>query len=56
MAIQEFGVLSGFAVNPDSIERLPILKKIEVADRKVVLYLDEVCMIIVEVNLAQQIM
>ncbi|KAL5016384.1 hypothetical protein ScPMuIL_005973 [Solemya velum] len=42
MAIQEFGVLSGFAVNPDSIERLPILKKIEVADRKVVLYLDEI--------------
>ncbi|KAL5017642.1 hypothetical protein ScPMuIL_007231 [Solemya velum] len=42
MAIQEFGVLSGFAVNPDSIERLPILKKIEVADRKIVLYLDEI--------------
>ncbi|KAL5008096.1 hypothetical protein ScPMuIL_013677 [Solemya velum] len=42
MAIQEFGVLSGFAVNPDSIERLPILKKIEVADRKVVLYFDEI--------------
>ncbi|KAL5015784.1 hypothetical protein ScPMuIL_005373 [Solemya velum] len=42
MAVEEFGVPSGFAVNLDSIERFSILKKTEVADRKIVLYFDEI--------------
>ncbi|KAL5016375.1 hypothetical protein ScPMuIL_005964 [Solemya velum] len=42
MAVEEFGVPSGFEVNLDSIGRLSILKKIEVEDRKIVLYFDEV--------------
>ncbi|KAL5016374.1 hypothetical protein ScPMuIL_005963 [Solemya velum] len=42
MAVEEFGVPSGFEVNLDSIGRLSILKKIEVEDRKIVLYFDEI--------------
>jgi len=42
MAVQEIGVPSGFTADPESIDDIPVLKKIETADRKVILYFDEV--------------
>ncbi|KAK3764291.1 hypothetical protein RRG08_012456, partial [Elysia crispata] len=41
MAVQEIGVPSGFSVSPEAITQLDILKRIEVQNKKVVLYFDQ---------------
>ncbi|KAK3768403.1 hypothetical protein RRG08_048500, partial [Elysia crispata] len=42
MAVQEIGVPSGFSVSPEAITQLDILKRIEVQNKKVVLYFDQI--------------
>ncbi|CAG5136701.1 unnamed protein product [Candidula unifasciata] len=42
MAIQEFGIPSGFKFDIDSFRQIDILKKIEFEDRKVVFYFDKI--------------
>ncbi|XP_012945936.1 CD109 antigen [Aplysia californica] len=42
MAVAEVGVPSGFSVDPDLISDNTLLKRIEVEDRKVILYFDEI--------------
>ncbi|XP_063437485.1 CD109 antigen-like [Mytilus trossulus] len=42
MAILEIGIPTGFQANPDEITHIPTLKKIEVENRKLILYFDEI--------------
>lgn len=43
MVVQETGIPTGFQPDIDSIGKVPGLKRTEVLDRKVALYLDQVC-------------
>lgn len=43
MAIMEVGLLSGFSLAPDGVRTDDVVKKVETAAGKVVLYLDSVC-------------
>ena len=43
MTVQEIGVPTGFEADLESITQLLTLKKVETENKKVVLYLDEVC-------------
>ncbi|VDI42543.1 Hypothetical predicted protein [Mytilus galloprovincialis] len=42
MAILEIGIPTGFQAKPDNITHVPTLKKIEVENRKLILYFDEI--------------
>jgi hypothetical protein len=42
MAVQEFGIPSGFEADLESIAGVAEIKKVESEDRKVILYFDEV--------------
>ncbi|BFZ14930.1 hypothetical protein BsWGS_17968 [Bradybaena similaris] len=42
MAVEEFGIPSGFEPDLDSISQLSILKRIETQNKKVILYFDEI--------------
>lgn len=43
MTVQEIGVPTGFEADLESITQLPTLKKIETENKKIIIYLDEVC-------------
>lgn len=42
MAVQEFGIPTGFEADLESIAGISEIKKVETEDRKVILYFDEV--------------
>ena len=42
MAVQEFGIPTGFEADLESIEQVTEIKKTETANRKLILYFDEV--------------
>ncbi|GFO10657.1 alpha-2-macroglobulin [Plakobranchus ocellatus] len=42
MAVEEIGIPSGFVVDPETITALPILKRTETQNKKIVLYFDEI--------------
>ena len=46
MAVQEFGIPSGFEADLESLAGVAEIKKIETEDRKVILYFDEVCLFV----------
>ncbi|XP_059154462.1 CD109 antigen-like, partial [Physella acuta] len=42
MAVQEFGIPSGFAADLDDLTKLDILKRVETQNKKVILYFDKI--------------
>lgn len=42
MAVQEIGIPSGFDIDLESLTQLPILKRTETQNKKLVLYFDQV--------------
>lgn len=43
MAVQEFGIPTGFEADLESIAGVKEIKRTETENRKVILYFDEVC-------------
>ena len=49
MAVQEFGIPTGFEADLESIKQVTEIKKTETANRKLILYFDEVnCLCVID--------
>ncbi|RUS86836.1 hypothetical protein EGW08_005432, partial [Elysia chlorotica] len=42
MAVQEIGIPSGFSISPETVTQLEVLKRIDLQNKKVVLYFDQI--------------